>query len=119
MGIVGRNHKGTLHSLIVGLLGVALRQGYALEHIREEWAACSLLSLRARLLVVEDGKHLGGVGVVGSKHRLESGKAHREVVETSGRDKLVVCAKCASRCGVGKIEVEVKNVVSRYGALLA
>ena len=116
--VIGRNHEGTLHSLIVGLLGVALRQGNALEHIREEWAACSLLSLRACLLVVEDGKHFGGIGVVGSKHGLESGKTHREVVETSGRDKLVVRAEGAGRCGVCKIEVEVENVLLLDRALL-
>ena len=62
MGIVCRNHEGTLHSLIISLLGSALSQGDALEHVGEERTSGSLLGLRARLLVVEDGKHLCGVG---------------------------------------------------------
>ena len=62
MGIVCRNHEGTLHSLIISLLGSSLSQGDALEHVGEERTSGSLLGLRARLLVVEDGKHLCGVG---------------------------------------------------------
>ncbi len=36
VGVVCRNHEGTLHSLIVSLLGATLSQGDALEHVGEE-----------------------------------------------------------------------------------
>ena len=84
VGVVCRNHEGTLYCLIVGFLGATLCQGYAAQHVREEGAACSLLGLRTSLLIVEDAKHLCGVAVGSGKDGLKSGKAHREVVETSG-----------------------------------
>ena len=61
MSVIGRNHEGTLHSLIISLLCMALSQGDALEHIRKEWASGTLLGLRACLLVVENGENTSGV----------------------------------------------------------
>ena len=111
MGIVCRDHERTLHALIESFLASALSQRNALEHRGEEGAACTLLCLRAGLFIVKDSQHLGHSSCLRGNHRLQTCETHGEVVESSGRDELIVNAKGASGCGIGEIEVEVKDVL--------
>ena len=57
VGIVCRNHKGTLYCLMERLSRAALRQTDALQHRCKERTAGTLFCLRTRFLVVEDGKN--------------------------------------------------------------
>ena len=97
---------------------MALGQGDALQQVGQERTGRTLLGLRSRLFVVEDGEHLRGVGGVGGQQRLQAGVAHREIVETARRDELVVCAEGAGRRRVGQVEVEIEDVLALHGALL-
>ena len=112
VGVVGGDHEGPLHCLVICFLGAALGEGNALQHVGEERAAGSLLGLRACLLVVEEGEHTCGVGNLrrSREHGLHSRPAHRQVVETAGGDKLTVRAEGASWRGIGKVKVEVEYV---------
>ena len=119
VGIVGGDHEGALHRLPVGFLRATLLTGNTHQHRSQEGAASTLLGLRSRLLVVEDGEHLGGVALGSCNQSLESGKAHRQVVEAARGDKLVVDAEGAGGLRVGQVEVEVEDVLVADGALLA
>ena len=111
VGIIGRNHKGTLDGLVPCFGTTALCEGDALQHHGQERTASTLLGLRARLLVVENGQHLGGIGCIGINHGLKSGKAHRQIVEATRRQKLIVYTKRAGWGGVGQIQVEVEYLL--------
>ena len=82
VSVVGGNHKRLLDGAFEGFGILALRQGNASKQRSEEWAACTLLCLRSRFLVVEDGEYVRTFWSLGvCRQRLKACKAHREVVE--------------------------------------
>ena len=110
MRIVRRNHEGTLHCLIIRLLRSALCKGDALQHIREERTSRTLLGLRTRLLIVENRQHLGSILGISRRQSLYARPAHRQIIESSRRDKLIVHTEGAGRSGISQIEIEVEDI---------
>lgn len=119
MRVVGRNHECALHSLMERLLRAVLHEGYAAQHGGQERTSRALLGLRASLLVVEYGQHLCDIALRSGQHGLQTGKAHRQVIEPSGGNELIVDAKRAGGLRVGKVKVEVEDVFCLHRLLLA
>ena len=113
MSVVGTHHESLLYAAMEVLCCAALSQNDALQEACQERTASTLLRLRARLFVIEDGKHLCYLWRLLSalQESLEACMNHAEVVESSAGDELVVDSESTSWCGVGKVEVEVENVL--------
>ena len=97
---------------------VELRQrfGRALEHVRQEVAACALSQERSNLFVVEHRRHLDDAALVlarlGTRREkgLESGERAQLVVDSAGEDEIPVDPAELSRLGVEQFELPADHV---------
>ena len=85
MSVIGRHHESLLDATMEVLCCATLSQNDAVNQACKERTASTLLRLRARLFVVEDGKHLRYLWRLFSalQESLQSGMNHAEVIESS------------------------------------
>ena len=86
-----------------------MRLDHALKQVAQHWRPRSLLGAAPCLLVVEDGRHTGGIVIGGLDQRGDCGMRHAQIIETATRDEFVVQPKGGCPLSIIQHQVEIKN----------